>query len=369
MRTILSAVLFSAVVLSASASVASGHLKCGLIHGGSMRSPEQVERVEQMNSSYIAGIIRELSRGFLSTKFTYVDEGAKMWRKMMKNSRKREFEDEIAQITLRLKEVEEIEGLQEIEETERFEHDNGHLLNIVYIGPGDSEKLIGILHSVGVRKQTRSLVVDFSQGILDWAQEKVASEFKMKLYLHTMQMDLEEHALTLPPPFQQGPSVFLLLGQTLGNPRDRHNFLKNIRAGIPLDGRIFVGVYLYDREKTAALVSEYRDPTYIKMDNWLLEKFGLIDGVNGRLVVEFDEAHRNIRGFFEVTKPTEVIASQFGSSGSLHLGKGALIEVFQSHRFTPPELNDLFVGSGLRILSVDTIHDSDYALVQAVPIL
>ncbi len=297
-----------------------------------------------------SAVFASVKNGMVPAKFTYLGKGAELWRTLMQNSNSVANEPEVKLLS------DLIPGLLKDKR-----YSSG--ANVIDIGPGDGGKALEIIN-LWPFKKVHYLAIDISRSVIEVARKQLRSP---KVIFEHQEVDLELEDFKIAAKKievkSNKPSVFFLLGQTIGNPPDIVQFLSNVRRSMSSDSILVVGLDLYRKEKVPELIREYSNPAYLDMDLWLLREIGLNQGVNGHVVIDFDYTNRDIRGTFVLDRDIEIS----NGADTVLLRRGQRISFFRSHRFSENDISEIFKNSNLNVSGLKIDPETNYALVIAKP--
>lgn len=338
-------------------------IACATSPNRKLAATNEDSKTKVLNPSEFGGLnnckelLSNLHQGAIPSKFTYLGKGAILWESLMVNSNSVANEPEVRllndMIPTLLKNPQFLKGT-----------------NIVDIGPGDGKKAAEILKLLN-GQVTSYLGVDVSPSILALAINRLKTTPNLKVRQQIADVESENFRMAVQnmEAETRRPSLFFLLGQTLGNPRNIPRFISNVRKSMSPNSTLVVGVDFYNPSKIPALLKEYSNPEYLDMDLWVLEAAGLVPGRNGEIKIDFDYKTNNIRGVFIVSKETSVSIQdqETGSAETVVLKANQEIIFFQSHRFSKDEIRSIFKNAGLKVVTISNDNVTNYGVITAIP--
>ncbi len=238
---------------------------------------------------------------------------------------------------------------------------------LVDIGPGDGQKAIAVLEhfqNLGLPAPAEYHSVDISPGMLRQVSERMhasqpnilisnsVSDFEDPHFYQNIHFEGESH---------DSPKLWMLLGQTLGNPIDRVGALKHIVQAMHANDALAIGVDLFSEAKIEETLASYRTAAGDQFVFEPLRKMGF-SLQQGKMNVSFDTETHTVVGQF-VFKEIAIASPEFGKT--LVAMPGKTVTLFRSHRFTITELRGLAQQAGLDISSLLIDQQKNYALLMA----
>jgi uncharacterized SAM-dependent methyltransferase len=243
---------------------------------------------------------------------------------------------------------------------------NGTQINLVDVGSGNGIKAVLVIDELHKKfEEIRYLGLDYSGELLEIAVRNILDAAPW-LTVYTAQVDLEQK------PFTQELSRFyaeknyfgllLLLGHTLGNPKDRQIALSNVARSMRSRDHLLVGIELYRPDRVTEVLAHYmNEPFYRAVFNPLT--FIGLQRDDGLLQVSFNETSKNVEVNFLLQNTINV---DLPSSETLRFVEGDSLLIFLSHRFELNEIEDLFLKTGFAKPLAFVDQDSGYCLVHSV---
>lgn len=233
---------------------------------------------------------------------------------------------------------------------------------IIDIGSGNGRKAINLLQPLQAQGGKLSyLALDYSKTLMDIAEKNILKALA-GVKITKVRVDFEAGPFgkileELLVPYNS--AFFLLLGQTLGNPRDRLTTLRNISDSMRSSDYLIVGVELFQTERLNDILKHYTNEVFHKaIFNPL--SFSGIQRDDGQIEVIFNQELHDVEVYFCCEKN---ITIQLPSGETLDLKKGTRILIGLSHRFDQQELYVLFSNANLKIRQFILDEASSYALV------
>lgn len=128
---------------------------------------------------------------------------------------------------------------------------------------------------------------------------------------------------------------------------------------MPLNGQLLVGVALAPNgaDTIETTLAGYRTASYRRLILAPLEHLGVADA--GRLNIAWDESSRSVVGHFTFDRSVSVAGTQ------VRFERGDRAQLFNSHRFTEPELARLLNDTGFGDVRFAKSRSFPYALAGA----
>ncbi|MBT4792700.1 MAG: hypothetical protein HON90_14090 [Halobacteriovoraceae bacterium] len=216
--------------------------------------------------------------------------------------------------------------------------------NLVDIGPGTGEKGAWIINAIQSQLggNPSYYALDFSEEMLLLAKNTIDEKTK-NITPFGMKIDLEnEWKLRYKKNDMNKPSVFLFLGQTLGNFDDRAAVLQGIRSNMKTGDILVLGVDHFDPIKVASVVAGY--------DNKLMGEFLQ----NQSEFLNLDNSKGSIKYYFNYKTNSVEAAFRFKN------GVQEPIVLFKSHRFTTDEIEQLSYKSDFSLAGTAINEGTEY---------
>ncbi|MFH0714873.1 MAG: L-histidine N(alpha)-methyltransferase [Candidatus Diapherotrites archaeon] len=283
-------------------------------------------------------------------KFEYLRKGAENWKKTVESK------------TYGLGKMEN-ELIQE--NAKRIVQDVGKA-NIVDIGCGTGEKAFPFIQEMKRLARPKYIAFDISPEMIALAKTNLEKRFP-KLNTRFVVADFEQSNLAeemesiREKNFKK--SLFLFLGNTVGNVSDKSRVLANLRDSMTLEDNLLVGIELFDLGRISKIFDHYRNSPEAKVAMLnTLNYFGVSEH-DGKFVVSFNREKSQAEAHFVMKRACKL---KLGSRQIL-LRKGDNILVMTSYKATPKQLQILLADSGFVILQLYLSPQEDYALILCKP--
>jgi hypothetical protein len=215
----------------------------------------------------------------------------------------------------------------------------GGSLGVFDVGSGNGLKGCHVIHALSRHFHVDYYVaLDYSNTLLSIASHNLAT-CAADLKLQLRQVDFEEW------PFGNDVSLsrdcktdvttlYLLLGNTIGNPFNRRRTISNLRLSMDLGDLLIVGFELYHEAREAEMLSQYRNqPFYDAVFTPLT--FAGLQPTDGDLSVDFNHDTKSVEVRFTIHQDTRI---WYALGNHLDLLGGKPLLIFTSHRFDLDEL-------------------------------
>lgn len=178
--------------------------------------------------------------------------------------------------------------------------------------------------------------------------------------------------LSTTAPENESPRLIILLGGTIGNfsPKDRLNFLREIRSGMNKRDKLLVGLDLV--KSVSTIEAAYNDEAGVTA---AFNK-NVLTVLNGTLGTNFDPELFSHTASFDVEyERIEMwlysLVDQHvyvpGYDTHLHFSRGEGIRTELSHKFSKGSAKEMFKGSGMKLSGFYTDDDELFGLALAEP--
>jgi uncharacterized SAM-dependent methyltransferase len=278
------------------------------------------------SESQLRAFIRALSISAVPGKFAYVGEAAALYDLHASTEEYSQVTRSVADESLLLSEVwcDELDSIRTLAD----------------IGPGNG------LHAVALLQPLSSPVnwapeeyvaVDYSSHMADLAKrniEQLARKIRVSSVIFDLESRFARESFQLP---SASESVYLLLGNTLGNVESVSRAIAGIRSLAGRGARLLVGCALLDEHRSAgSYLPPYRMNTYV---NCVLHPFTMLGVPRSSMDfdVEFDATTRTINSLvrFKENFETSVLDE------SILIKAGSTVRCALSRRFRPGEVPSL----------------------------
>ncbi len=286
-------------------------------------------------------------------KFVYIEEGSKNWDKMVQDK---------------------MYGLGELE-TSLIEKNIDHIyeklwrrkFNIVDIGPGNGKKAIPFIERFSKNYEpVHYIALDISQAMIKLALQNIKKYVKQYFRADDGIIDFEEGNFSdLTRKFRKEKypnNLFLLLGNTAGNPFDKDRVLTNIRESMVLEDFLLIGIELADLNNVERIVAHYKQPVVLEFVFFCLKKLGF-NIEDGEIAVQFNKEKSQIEMRFVFTKTSQVIYND----ETIEFEKNDSVLLLISYKSTRNQLEDLLERTGFKISKFMTNENKSYAIVLCRP--
>ncbi|OIO24992.1 hypothetical protein AUJ14_05115 [Candidatus Micrarchaeota archaeon CG1_02_55_22] len=282
-------------------------------------------------------------------KFAYLEDGAENWRGVVESK-----EYGLGSTETELIAVNAAKIIGEVGKA-----------NIVDIGCGTGKKAVPFIAEMTRISQPKYVAFDISPAMLALAESNLVKKFP-KLNTNFFSADFEQTNLAQEMlrlrenNFRR--SLFLFLGNTVGNVVDKGRVLTNLRESMTFDDYLLLGIELFDLNRISKILSHYRDSAEVRrLLTGVLKRYG-VEG-DGRLDVSFNNEKSQVEIHLAPRRDADLTVS--GKKIRLKEGEKVLLAV--SYKGTPKRLQILLADTGFVIIHTYLSPEEDYALVLCKP--
>jgi hypothetical protein len=232
----------------------------------------------------------------------------------------------------------------------------GSPFQMVELGPGTGEKAVFALKDLQAKgaMPEKYVLMDYSESMLDLAHASIAKEFPL-LDLTTKQGDLNCYNCLDLSLKKDIPTVYMMLGQTLGNFRNKIEILDGILNTLKPEDQLIIGVSSVPsvesgiKKSLLQALKNYQEPKVLEFMLSNLKEMGLNES-NGSYELKIDMEEKAIVAVFTTSR-------EVAHKGKI-IKKGAEIEFFYSKRFTLLEPMHLIEPTKFKVAF--TFYHSDH---------
>jgi L-histidine Nalpha-methyltransferase len=247
----------------------------------------------------------------------------------------------------------------EIEPLIHYYDKNEPISELCDIGPGNglrSGAFLDALNNEGYPIE-RYLALDFSKRLLERDAGYIRSMFP-RIEVSSDAWDFERGPTRAISEWRKhNKLLIMLMGQTLGNPEDPQQVLRNhFLSALPGDA-FLVGVALISGRERDQFLDDYRNDIFEALILGPLKMAG-IDVACGELELSFSEAQKAVIGEFVFGETLDIIHN----NETISFNRGDRIHCFKSRRFEASDVNHLLRESGWRTMEVAYDEDKAHAV-------
>ncbi|MFA4907472.1 MAG: L-histidine N(alpha)-methyltransferase [archaeon] len=238
--------------------------------------------------------------------------------------------------------------------------------NIIDIGCGTGVKAMPLIREMSKIKAPKYMAFDISNEMLDLAKNNLKRAFPQLnsefVNLDFEQTNLAQETLRIREKnFRK--SLFIFLGNTLGNVSDKGRVLTNIRESMIMEDNLLIGNELFDLERVSDIISHYKKSREVRdfVLNSLVH-YGLNEK-DGKIIISFNKDKSQVEGHFALKKDKTIKAS----NKKIELKKGDKILLLVSYKGTLKKMQLLLADLGFVILHTYLTPREDYALILCKP--
>jgi hypothetical protein len=279
----------------------------------------------------------------MPNKWLYLDGGSSAWRAVR--------EDPAYDLGRR-----ELEALRKVMLRVAFRH-RDQKYNVVHVGPGTGLEAKLVISALGSDRISTYGIVDIGPELLDQARETLATEFR-PLRVQSFHHDVSQSGMSAFTSFlrQAGATLNLVVlaanGGILADPESLRHIVGTMFPG----DRLLVTLEIYEREREACILNQFRLPSILNLFRRSLYHFGISDSRDEEFEFSYDSGRELVEVFF-VPNTARTIASLPDR-----------IRVFATYRPTPARLREALESHGLRILLFEQFEDEHcYGVLCAIP--
>lgn len=245
---------------------------------------------------------------------------------------------------------------------------------LVEIGSGSSSKTRTLIESmISLNGSLLYIPFDVSESALRESSIYLSEEYpsiKISGYVGDFDSTVRE-LLSTTSSGSESPRLIILLGGTIGNfsPKDRLDFLREIRDGMNKRDKLLVGLDLV--KSVSTIEAAYNDEAEVTAS---FNK-NVLKVLNGTLDTNFDpELFSHKASFNAEYERIEMwlysLADQYvyvPGYGHLHFSLGEGIRTELSHKFSKSSAQEMFKGSGMKLSGFYTDENELFGLAFAAP--
>jgi hypothetical protein len=265
-------------------------------------------------------------------KWVYLDGGSCAWRAVR--------EDPAYDLGLR-----ELETLRKFMPVVASLHGD-HEYNVVHVGPGTGVEARLVISALGPERIPAYGIVDISPELLDQARETLAAEYK-PLRVLAFHHDVSQSGMSAFVSFlrQSGTaSNLVVLAANGGILADPASLRLVVGTMLPGD-RLLITLEIYEREREADILNQYRLPSILNLFRRSLYHFGIPDPRDEEFQFSYDSKRALIEVFFvpNAARTTPSLPDR--------------IRVFATYRPTPAHLREALETHGLQVPLFEQFED------------
>jgi uncharacterized SAM-dependent methyltransferase len=268
----------------------------------------------------VVEIITDLEfKNEVNLKFVYRNGGAENWNSF--------YQSNISKIKSDVQDfVEEISS-----HTKSLLKQNAKL-NIIDIGPGNSEPVIDLIKPLASKNLIQNYVlIDISNEIIEISKKTFTLNFP-DIQIKSFMMDIEYgrfRKIFFENIASNSSNLILLLGNTISNINDKLQTLKNIYRGMSEDDT-FALTFSLDGEKNRSSLNYVKTEDADQAHSFLLNKMG-VDTDECEIVVEFNEKEKCKTKSIILDKDYSIQFKLFGKTKMVQLEKDERIVVWKHY--------------------------------------